>query len=199
MTLRTAGRALRRVSAVVVACALLVGVSACVSIEPDPQPTPTGRATPLTVAPASPLVVPAVLDFCPLESAVHFDGYLRPVDEVFICRADGSHDTDGVSTWGPWESASRVEHPAALMKAYGVADARTTSAPCLSHVEDPLIVWMHRNGVTTAYYAPVDRCGYPTRAAKRAFVTAQRTVLIDIDRGAPDAKRLIPSKKDASG
>jgi hypothetical protein len=199
MTPPTAGRALRRASAVAVALAVLAGLSACVPIEPDPQPTPTGLATPFSVAPAAPLVVPAVLDYCPLESAVHFDGYLLPVDEVFICRADGSHGSDGISTWGPWESASRVEHPAALMKAYGVADARVTGASCITSFHDPLIVWVHRNGVTTAYYAPVDRCGSPSRAAISAYVTAKRTLLIDIDRGAPDSKRLIPSKKDATG
>jgi hypothetical protein len=199
MTPTAAGRALRRASAVVVVLAALLGLSACVPLEPDPRPTPTGLATPLSVAPAAPLVVPAVLDYCPLESAVHFDGYLLPVDEVFICRADGSHGSDGISTWGPWESASRIEHPASLMKAYRVADARATSGPCIPGFHDPLIVWVHHNGVTTAYYAPVDHCGFATRAAALAYASAKRTVLIDIDRGAPDTKLPVPSKKDTTG
>ena len=199
MTPSAAGRALRRASAVVVAVLAVVGLTGCVSIEPDPHPTPTGRATPFSVAPAAPLVVPAVLDYCPLESAVHFDGYLLPVDEVFICRADGSHGSDGVSTFGPWESASRIEHPAALLAAYRAADARTTSAPCVRSFHDPLIVWVHHNGVTTAYYAPVDRCGYPSDAATSAYQKARRTLLVEIDRGAPDSQRLIPSQKDVTG
>jgi hypothetical protein len=204
MTLATAGRAQRRASAVVVASAavalaVLVALSGCVPIELDRHPTPTGRATPFSVAPAAPLVVPAVLEYCPLESAVHFDGYLLPVDEVFICRADGSHGSDGVSTFGPWESASSVAHAAALLAAYRVADARTTDARCIRSFHDPLIVWVHHNGVTTAYYAPVDRCGYPSAAATSAYEKARRTVLIDVDRGAPDAQHPLPSTKDATG
>lgn len=199
MTPAAARRALRRGSVVLVALSLLAGVSACFPTEPDPRPTIPGLATPVRVTPAAALVVPAVLDFCPLEPAVHFDGYLLPVDEVYICRADGSHGSDGVSTFGPWESASRIERPAALMAAYGAADARETETRCIRSFHDPLIVWVHHNGVTTAYYAPVDQCGYPSNAATTAYQKARRTILIDVDRGAPDSRSLVTSQKDSSG
>jgi hypothetical protein len=202
----TARGALRRLSAVVaatvpatvpatvVAVALLGSLSGCFPLQPDPQPTTTGLAEPGSVAPLAPLVVPAVLNHCPLESAVHYSGYWLPIDEVYICRADGKHDTDGVSSYGPWESASQIENPAKLLGAYRVADAPKSRGLCTLFRSDPLIIWEHRDGVTSAYYAPVDSCGNPTDAATTAYQSAKRTLLIDVDRGAPDS-----SKKDATG
>jgi hypothetical protein len=190
----TVRRALRRVSVVALVAVVVVGLAGCIPLEPDPQPPATGLAQPGTVAPLAPLVVPAVLEYCPLESAVHQDGYLLPIDQVYICRADGRQDTDGVSSYGPWESASRIDHPAALMKAYRVADAPKSRGICTYYHLDPLIVWVHHDGVTTAYYAQVDGCGNPSAAATAAYRAAKRTLLIDVDRGAPD-----DSKKDATG
>jgi hypothetical protein len=140
-------------------------------------------------------VVPAVLASCPLVSPVHYDGYWIPVDEVYICRADGHRDTDGVSTYGPWEMSYRIPYPQALLRAYRAPDARATDPLLCPHAfQDPLLVWVHHNGVTTAYYAPVDGCGNPTQAAHDAYFAVGRDALIAVDRGAPDV-----SKKDNHG
>jgi hypothetical protein len=198
MTPRPTRRALARLSVGAALCAVsVVGLSACVPLvaTPEPTPSPTGFAVPNAVAPLSPLVVPAVLASCPLVGPVHYDGYWIPVDEVYICRADGHHDTDGVSTYGPWETSYRIPHPAALLHAYRVPNARSTDAQFCPHdFSDPLLVWVHHNGVTSAYYAPVDGCGNPSKAARDAYLEADRIALIAVDRGAPPT-----SKKDSQG
>lgn len=197
MTGATDRRAPRRASTVVAAAGALISLlvlSGCVPVDPVTRPTPTGLASPVSVAPDSPLVVPDVIRYCPLEEAVHFTGYWLPTDEVYICRADGRKNTDGVLSYGPWESASRIDKPAALLRAYRASNARARVGNCTPEFHDPLIVWVHRDGVTSAYYAPVNACGLPTAAAIHAYDTAKRTVLIDIDRGAPPS-----SQKDANG
>ena len=201
MIRRPTRRAAARLSVVAVAIGVAItlaaALTACVSLVPSPQPSPspTGFAVPKSVAPLSPLVVPAVLGYCPLVSPVHYDGYWIPVDEVYICRADGRHDTDGVSTYGPWETAYRIPHPEALLQAYRAPDARIDdSLQCPNVLSDPLLVWVHHNGVTVAYYAPVDGCGNPSAAARDAYSAAKRITLIAVDRGAPDT-----SKKDPQG
>jgi len=198
MTPRPARRALARLSVAAVACALAAAaLSACVPLAATPQPTPspTGFAVPNAVAPLSPLVVPAVLASCPLLAPQHYDGYWIPVDEVYICRADIHHDTDGVSTYGPWEMSYRIPHPEALLRAYRAPNARLApAAQCPRDFQDPLLVWVHHNGVTSAYYAPVDGCGNPSRAARDAYDAAKRIALIAVDRGAPST-----SKKDSQG
>ena len=191
-----AGRGVRAALVVAVVVAVLAG---CYPAAPAPRPTPTDRAQPQLVAPQSPLVVPRVLAYCPLVDAVHYSGYPLVIDEVYICRGDGRHASDGVTSYGPWESASRIDHPAALLKAYGVPNARKSRGTCMLVGRDPLIIWVHRNGVTAAYYAPVDECGSPSRAAAAAYRKAKRTLLVDVDRGAPDVSTTTDSKKDATG
>ena len=195
-----ARRALARLSVVAAGIAVIVGLTACVSSDATPvrSPSPTGFAVPRAVAPLAPLVVPAILASCPLLSPEHYDGYWIPVDEVYICRADGHHDTDGVSTYGPWETSYRIPHPEALLRAYRAPNART-SDPLLcglppAALQDPLLVWVHHNGVTMAYYAPVDGCGDPSNAARDAYTSAGRIPLIAVDRGAPHT-----SRKDSQG
>ncbi|MEP6843699.1 MAG: hypothetical protein ABJA11_09260 [Pseudolysinimonas sp.] len=197
MTRRPTRRALARVSVVVVAVVALSALTACVPFgtTPHPSPSPTGFAVPNAVAPLAPLVVPAVLASCPLEGPTHYDGYWIPVDEVYICRADTHHDTDGVSTYGPWETSYRIPHPEALLRAYRAPNARVIDPRlCPQAFADPLLVWVHHNGVTAAYYAPVDGCGDPSVAARNAYFTTTRITLVTVDRGAPD-----PGKKDTQG
>ena len=197
MIRRPTRRALARLSAVVAAGVAIAALTACVPLGggPSPSPVPTWRALPNSVAPLAPLVVPRVLAYCPLVDAEHDEAYWLPVDKVYICRADGHHDTDGVSTYGPWETAYLIPDPEALLRAYRVPNARAGDpAQCPHGSQDPLIVWVHHNGVTTAYYAPVDRCGNPSKAARDAYTTAKRIELVTVDRGAPDS-----SKKDPQG
>ena len=198
MSRRPARRAFARLSVVAVACAALTaGLSGCVPslAMPVPTPTPTGFAVPRAVAPLAPLVVPAILASCPLLSPEHYGGYWIPVDEVYICRADEHRDTDGVSTYGPWETSYRIPHPQALLRAYRVPNARlSVPRECPTDFQDPLLVWVHHNGVTVAYYAPVDGCGNPSVAARDAYGSADRDALLAVDRGAPPS-----SKKDSQG
>ena len=196
MNRRPTRRALARLSVVAaLAGVALVGLTGCVPPGPAPSASPTGIATPDTIAPIAPLVVPAVLAYCPLVDAVHYTGYWLPVDEVYICRGDGHRDTDGVSSYGPWETAYRIPHPEALLTAYRAPNARVSTAVLCAHrSQDPLIVWVHHNGVTSAYYAPVDACGDPSAAASDAYSAAKRVQLVAVDRGAPDV-----SKKDPEG
>jgi len=198
MSQRPARRAFARLSVVAfVTAAVAAGLSGCVPslATPPPDPSPSGYAAPRAVAPLAPLVVPAVLVSCPLLSPVHYDGYWLPVDEVFICRADEQHDTDGVTTYGPWETSYRIPHPEALLRAYRAPNARLSDpALCPMAYQDPLLVWVHHNGVTAAYYAPVDGCGDPSKAAREAYDSAGRVPLITVDRGAPQI-----SQKDSQG
>ncbi len=190
----TGRRAMRRLSPVVLALLVLGVLSGCFPLQPAVTSTPTGLSTPRLTAPLVPLVVPAVLAYCPLGAAVHEDGYSHPGDEVFICRGDGRRDTDWVSTYGPWQTAYRVQNPSTLLSAYQVRDAPISHAACTYEVQDPLIIWVHRTGVTTAYYAPVDGCGNPSPAARKAYDDATRITLVDVDTGAPHT-----SQKDTHG
>jgi hypothetical protein len=76
-----------------------------------------------------------------------------------------------------------------------VSNARATDPlHCPHELQDPLLVWVHHNGVTSAYYAPVDGCGSPTDAARDAYNTVKRDALVAVDRGAPAS-----SQKDTQG
>jgi hypothetical protein len=201
VTGRPTRRAVARVSAVVasvaIAVCLIVGLTAGFPKHSPPVPaaSATGLAVPKVVAPLAPLVIPAVLNYCPLVDAVHEEvDYTLPVDRVYICRGDVRHDTDGVSTYGPWETAYRVLDPDALLAAYRAPNAPASGGYCANRYQDPLIIWVHHDGVTSAYYAPVDGCGDPSAAAQRAYTAAKRLTLVAVDRGAPTV-----SKKDAKG
>lgn len=197
MNRRSAARASARLSAMTSAAVALLALTGCVGwpAAPRPTPSPTGFAVPKAAAPLSPLVVPAVIATCPLVAPTHDDSYWLPVDEVYICRADVQHDSDGVSTYGPWETSYRIPHPEALLRAYRAPNARRSDPrSCPVDYPDPLLVWVHHDGVTVAYYAPVDGCGDPSAAARAAYDSAQRITLIAVDRGAPQV-----SKKDTTG
>jgi hypothetical protein len=196
MTFAARRPAMRRRSSVAVVAlgaVALVVLTACVPVPPTPPPAPTGLAKPQSVVPLVPLVSPRVLAYCPNEDAIHVRSYLLAVDEVYICRGGGTRGTDGVSTYGPWETAYRVEHPAQLLRAYTAPDAHAGPKVCHQFPSDPLIIWVHHGGVTTAYYAPVDACGTPLRTAADAYRTAKKTLLVEVDRGAPT------SQKDVTG
>jgi hypothetical protein len=196
MTAATRRPAMRRRSSVVVVAlvaAALVSLTACVP-QQRPRPAPTGLAKPQSVVPLVPLVSSRVLAYCPKEDAVHVRGYLLAVDEVYICRGGGSRATDGVSTYGPWEAAYRIDHPEQLLRAYAAPDAHEGPKVCHQFPSDPLIIWVHHDGVTTAFYAPVDACGSPITSAANAYQKAKRTLLVEVDRGAPS-----PSQKDVKG
>ena len=194
MSVRAVRRA-RRSALAVTAALLLVTLTGCFPPGPLPSVIDSARAQPVSTEPRVPLVDPQVLAYCPRGEAAHFAAYPLPADEVYICRGDETRATDGVSTYGPWESAYQIEHPAGLLTAYAHSDGRRKRlCPEPPTPEDPLIIWVHRAGVTRSYYAPVDGCGLPTPAATAAYQVAKRTLLVQFDRGAPTA-----SRKDADG
>lgn len=184
---RAAARRMRRGAPSLAAGLLLaVALSGCLPSGPAPTPANSGRALPDSVTPIIPLMSPAVLAYCPLADARHFSGYALAVDEVYICRSGQAHATNGISGYGPWESAFRVDDPATLLDAYRTSNARRKRlCTGISYPTDPLIIWVHHDGVTRSYYAPVTGCGVPTPAARTAYETAKRTLLVDVDLGAP--------------
>jgi hypothetical protein len=174
---------------------LLAMLTGCFPAGPIPSVIDSSRAQPVSTQPRVPLTGPEVLAYCPRSDAVHFGAYSLAVDVVYICRGDETRATDGVSTYGPWEAAYQIQHPAALLAAYGHPDNRRKRlCPEPPVAVDPLIIWVHRDGVTQSYYAPVDGCGLPTPAATAAYQIAKRTLLVQFDRGAPTV-----SQKDADG
>jgi hypothetical protein len=199
MTPPTARCALRRASAVAVLLIVLSAVAGCVPTTGRPHPTPTGLAHPDSVAPLVPLISAQVVEYCPVEDAAHYSGYPLPVDEVYICRGDGSKGTDGISTYGPWESAYRIMDPIALLTAYRKPDAQANGRHCGPFPADPLIIWVHHAGVTKAYYAPVDRCGVPSASSAAAYQNAKRVLLVEVDRGVPDSSRPGSPAKEGNG
>jgi hypothetical protein len=197
MTRAVDGRATRRpvpavLTGLAVAALTLTALTGCLPTAPAPRAEPSGVAHPVSVAPLAPLVVPRVLAYCPLLDATHYSGYALVIDQVYICRGDETRATDGVSTYGPWEAAYRIEHPAALLKAYSAPDALKAPKVCGHFPSDPLIIWVHHDGATKAYYAPVDACGNPSDAATSAYQKAKRTLLVQFDRGKPAVRQATP-------
>ncbi len=160
------------------------GLAGCT---PSPAPAPTGRATPHSLVALVPITDPRVLAVCPPVPARHLDGIVAPTDTVSICRAGVSMGTDGLTSYGPWQTAVVVPHPAALITAYRRPDARIHAGACTMLAADPLLIWIDRGGDVTSYYAPVDGCGAPTRPAAAAYARAGRDAdsLWSIDTGDP--------------
>jgi hypothetical protein len=133
---------------------------------------------------------PRVLRYCEPRVGTHFDGVAAPTDRVYVCAAGVHLPSDGVSSYGPWELAYLLPHPQRLLDAYARPNVKQKPyADCGSGVADPLLVWVDRGGVVTAYYAPFDGCGVPSRAAARAYREAERTVVASVDTGGPAYRR----------
>jgi hypothetical protein len=161
-------------------------------------PTQDGRAEPTAVTPVPEITDPHITAFCPPMVGQHLDAVVSPVDLVYSCRSDIRMDTDGLSSYGPWQVAFQLSQPSALLTAYAAPNAPSDPrVRCPFRIVDPLIVWVDRGGVVSAYYAPVDRCGVPTTAAANAYRTARRDVVADVDTGAPGYQPTpAPTRKD---
>lgn len=161
---------------------LALGLAACFPARPSRE----GLAQPDAVTPLPEITDPRIVAYCPPMVGAHLDAVVSPLDRVYVCRSDVTLATDGITTYGPWQIAYELPHPDALLAAYSAPDARALpSATCGARILDPLIIWVDRGGAVSAYYAPVDGCGAPTRAAATAYRTAQRLVVADVDTGAP--------------
>ena len=180
-------RTARRATVTAVVAALLAMLLAGCFFTPPPSftpsPSPTGLAHPALLRPIAPITRPEILAYCPAVDAIHFDRLPIEADFVYICRGDGHHSSDGVSTYGPWQQAFLVTDPAAILAAYAAPDAPLAEHPCPAIAGDPLIIWVHRGGVATAYYAPVDECGQPQAAAAAIYEQIARHVVADVDAG----------------
>jgi hypothetical protein len=184
----------RRALGLAAAVTLALTLAACFPA----RPSRTGLAQPDAVTPLPEITDPNIVAFCPPMVGAHLDGVVSPVDRVYVCRADVDLDTDGISTYGPWQIAYRIDHPEHLLAAYSVADAvARPSSECGARIVDPLIIWVDRGGAVSAYYAPVDGCGAPIPSAVNAYRTAARIAVADVDTGAPGyAPTPIPTPKE---
>lgn len=104
---------------------------------------------------------------------------------MLICRAGVNLPSDGITSYGPWEIASRIPRPSRLIAAYRAPDAARQTTGCPDSAQDPLLIWVDRGGVTSSYHAPVDGCGDPQLAAATAYRTVTREVLLGVDTGEP--------------
>lgn len=166
----------------------LAALSGCAAPAAESGPA---RVSPIFTSPVEAITEPDVAVYCPDIPAEHLEGVPGPFEQVYICRADDHRQTDGATTYGPWQIASRVIDPADLLAAYRTADAVVSTGD--SHCwlvgsprrQDPLVIWVHRGSTVETYYAPVDECGLPSTAARAAYEDATREMLAAIDVGAP--------------
>jgi len=171
-----------RTAALLGIVALALPLSACFPAAPAADP---GRAVPKRAQGLVAILDPRVLALCPAVTPRHLDAIVAPTDRVRICRAGVHLSSDGITSYGPWELASRVPRPARLVAAYRAADAPIRTSGCPAGAQDPLLVWIDRGGSVHAYAAPVDGCGAPQAAAATAYRTATRESLLAVDTGAP--------------
>jgi hypothetical protein len=106
---------------------------------------------------------------------------------VYVCRGDEHRATDGVSTYGPWQSVYRIEDARSLLQKYALPDANRvdTLGACPIGTLDPLIVWVHSEGTIRAVYAPVNGCGYARGEMVDAYQKATRDLVLEVDTGSP--------------
>ena len=110
---------------------------------------------------------PHVTRTCPDEPAEHFDGDTSGIVAVYRCTAQLLPPDDaGVVKLEHW--VDRAVDWDAVLTAYAAPDAQREGA-CTRQLEDPLILWVARADATTPVYAPKDRCGFPTDAARAAL------------------------------
>jgi hypothetical protein len=171
-----------RARAALALAALVLPLTACFPAAPAPEP---GRATPKRVQGLVPLLDPRILAICPAVTPRHLDAIVAPTDRVLICRAGIHLSSDGITSYGPWELASRIPRPARLVAAYRAPDAPVRTSGCPAGAEDPLLIWIDRGGSVHAYAAPVDGCGAPQAAAATAYRTATREAILGVDTGEP--------------
>lgn len=175
------GRTVRLAAALTLA-ALVLPLTACFPAAPAHEP---GRATPKRAQGLVPILDPRILALCPAVTPHHLDAIVAPTDRVLICRAGIHLSSDGITSYGPWELASRVPRPRRLVAAYRVADAPIRTSGCPAGAQDPLLIWIDRSGIVRAYAAPVDGCGAPQDAAATAYRTATREAILGVDTGEP--------------
>jgi hypothetical protein len=170
--------------AVAVAGLALCLLAGCVAPD-DPVERPTFPAQPISHHPLLPLTAPAVLEFCPTSDAEHLDGFAATPEAVYVCRASEHRATDGLSTYGPWETVYRVVEPRPLLALFVTPNETRNVGPCPDVPTDPLILWVRAGGTTTPVYTPVDGCGLPQQSIADAYRGAKLDLIVEVDTGGP--------------
>lgn len=168
---------------VVTALAFLLAGCAGSGASSGPSVDPSPTAEPGLTKPLVPLTAPEVLEYCPSEEAVHFDGDVAAVDEVYVCSGSDMLSVDGQAPGivPGIQRASRVAGGLdALLAAYAKPNAGATAEACIELAADPLIVWVKSSDTITPVYAPVDECGFPTDAAAEAFTTVRLETIVEV-------------------
>jgi hypothetical protein len=151
----------------------------------DPVVQPTSPAQPISQHPLHPITTPEVLAYCPTSEAEHLSGFAATPDAVYICRAGEHRATDGVSTYGPWETVYQLEEPRPLLALFVTPNQTRDDDPCPDLPTDPLVLWVRASGTTTPVYAPVDGCGQPQQRIADAYVEAKLDLIVEVDTGFP--------------
>ena len=183
-----------RPAAAVAVLAIALALAGCGAPGTPGTPSPEPTAEPALTRPLFPLSAPEVLEYCPDIAAVHFDGDVDAVIEVYVCTADDILSTDDStdnSTDGATgdiipsvQRASRVTRGAEeLLDAYSQPNAPKTTGACIELAADPLIVWLKTADGITPVYAPVDECGFPADDPSEAFLAVQLEALVEIRLG----------------
>lgn len=165
-----------RVSAVA-GLVFVFALTGCASAEePGGSVDDLERAEPVLTQPLEPLTSPEVLEFCPQEDAVHFDGVVDTIDNVYECSVEVSADGTRV------ERVERVTNWAdELLTLYSEPNEYATADACIQLAPDPLIVWVHKDDEVTPYYAPVDECGFPNEIVQDAYETAEFETVLEVE------------------
>ncbi|MBC7724575.1 MAG: hypothetical protein H7146_07485 [Burkholderiaceae bacterium] len=132
------------------------------------SPSPSASFSP---KPIFPITDAAVLEYCPDVPSVHFDGDTSAVSEIYVCSATTiAHVDDTTGALPIVQRASRVVAGGdELLAAYAVPDSADVAEACPAMMADPLIIWLHRAAGTSAVYAPIGSCPFPTDAAVAAY------------------------------
>ena len=183
---------------IVVALASALTLAGCASTAPtggapDPAPTsteptstePTSTAEPVLRRPLTPVAALELLEYCPAADAQHFDGDTAAVLDIYVCSASDILSTNGgdsgTGALPDVQRASRVIGGGDdLLAAYSAPNEPATTGACIQLAADPLIVWVDTSAGITPVYAPVDECGFPTRAATNAFNGVKLNTILEI-------------------
>ena len=187
---------------IVVALASTLSVAGCAAAGSpggDPGPTspgptstgptstgPTTSAGPVLPRPLTPVTARELREYCPAVDAQHFDGETAAVLDIYLCSASDILSTNGAGSDAlpDVQRASRVIAGGdELLAAYSVPNAAATADACIQLAADPLIVWVNTIGGVTPVYAPVDECGFPTRAATEALNGVELETILETRAG----------------
>ncbi len=157
-----------------------------------PSSDPPSTAEPVLRRPLVPVTARELLEYCPAADAQHFDGDIVAVLNIYVCSASdilstngGGEGEDGRDSGnGALPDVQRASRVIAggddLLAAYSAPNEPATTGACIQLAADPLIVWVGTSAGITPVYAPVDECGFPTRAATEAFDGVELETILEI-------------------